>query len=156
MWMSSVEDNGIDHGSVTGLPRFIEAATHIDSLDPLSAQSVMGTRPTWRATMDDSGKRWLIGGAVVAVLFGPAVWQTITKADEPSRPSYQPTYSPSRVDAYDSYDSDYDTYNPGYGTPAEVDPGDIDCADVGHEVYIDGDDPYYLDADNDGVGCEGW
>jgi hypothetical protein len=37
-----------------------------------------------------------------------------------------------------------------------VDPGEIDCEDVGEEVYIDDDDPYYLDGDNDGVGCEGW
>jgi hypothetical protein len=29
-------------------------------------------------------------------------------------------------------------------------------ADVGHEVYIGGDDPNGLDGDDDGVGCERW
>lgn len=33
---------------------------------------------------------------------------------------------------------------------------DLDCADVGSEVSVAGSDPHGLDADNDGVGCEGW
>jgi hypothetical protein len=33
---------------------------------------------------------------------------------------------------------------------------DLDCADVGHEVSVSGSDPHGLDADHDGVGCEGW
>jgi hypothetical protein len=39
---------------------------------------------------------------------------------------------------------------PDYGS------GDLDCDDIGREVYVDGDDPNGLDRDNDGVGCEGW
>jgi hypothetical protein len=35
---------------------------------------------------------------------------------------------------------------PNYGS------GDLDRADVGHEVYIDGDDPNGLGGDDDGVG----
>ena len=45
------------------------------------------------------------------------------------------------------------TYSSDYYDP-EV--ADLDCADIGHEVQIDDDDPYNLDADGDGVGCEGW
>lgn len=32
--------------------------------------------------------------------------------------------------------------------------GDLDCADVGHRVRVDGPDPYGLDADGDGTGCD--
>lgn len=33
---------------------------------------------------------------------------------------------------------------------------DLDCVDIGQEVWVGGDDPNYLDADGDGWGCEGW
>jgi hypothetical protein len=32
--------------------------------------------------------------------------------------------------------------------------GDIDCPDLRYAVWVDGPDPYTLDADNDGIGCE--
>jgi hypothetical protein len=32
---------------------------------------------------------------------------------------------------------------------------DLDCPDVGHPVSVPDADPHRLDADNDGVGCEG-
>lgn len=31
---------------------------------------------------------------------------------------------------------------------------DVDCRDLGYAVWVDGPDPYSLDADNDRVGCE--
>lgn len=31
----------------------------------------------------------------------------------------------------------------------------VNCSDVGHSVDTSAGDPYNLDADNDGVGCEG-
>ena len=33
---------------------------------------------------------------------------------------------------------------------------DLDCRDVGRPVCVIGRDPHGLDADGDGVGCEGW
>ena len=52
-----------------------------------------------------------------------------------------------------------------YGEPSNSDPGrngfyggdgdDLDCSDVGGPVAVPGADPNNLDADNDGVGCEG-
>lgn len=36
------------------------------------------------------------------------------------------------------------------------DDGDLDCEDIGAEVYVGSDDPNGLDADGDGWGCEGW
>jgi hypothetical protein len=31
---------------------------------------------------------------------------------------------------------------------------DLDCAEIGHPVRVTGNDPYRLDADGDGVGCD--
>jgi len=31
---------------------------------------------------------------------------------------------------------------------------DLNCADIGHQVRVDGADPHGLDRDRDGVGCE--
>jgi len=31
---------------------------------------------------------------------------------------------------------------------------DLNCSDIGHQVRVDGADPYGLDGDNDGTGCE--
>ena len=33
---------------------------------------------------------------------------------------------------------------------------DLDCADVGRPVRVDGDDPHRLDRDGDGWGCESY
>ena len=33
---------------------------------------------------------------------------------------------------------------------------DLDCSDVGHQVTVSDGDPHKLDADGDGLGCEGW
>jgi hypothetical protein len=70
--------------------------------------------------MTNLAKRWLIGGAVGAVLFGPALWQNVTKADEPARPSYQP--------APQYHDNDYDS--PSYG-------GTSDDTQDGSPTYVD-------------------
>ena len=34
--------------------------------------------------------------------------------------------------------------------------GDLDCEDIGEEVWVGDDDPDGLDGDGDGYGCEGW
>ncbi len=60
---------------------------------------------------------------------------------EPDPPDYSDSYSPDYSDSYT------------YGSPGS---GDLDCVDVGHEVSIGGNDPNGLDADGDGIGCEGW
>ena len=46
--------------------------------------------------------------------------------------------------------------SPSYNDDDDYYSGDLDCEDIGHEVYIDDDDPNNLDADGDGIGCEGW
>lgn len=51
------------------------------------------------------------------------------------------------------------TYAPG-ATGAQTTSssgGDLDCKDIGHRVEIvDGNDPYHLDGDGDGIGCEAY
>jgi hypothetical protein len=34
--------------------------------------------------------------------------------------------------------------------------GDLDCVDIGREVYVGDDDPNGLDRDGDGYGCESY
>lgn len=43
--------------------------------------------------------------------------------------------------------------HPGY-SPCLPAVGDLDCADVSGPVRVLGDDPYRLDADGDGIGCD--
>ncbi len=46
--------------------------------------------------------------------------------------------------------------NPNY-TPCVPDvAGDLNCADIGHPVKVVGSDPYNLDGDGDGSGCESY
>jgi hypothetical protein len=77
---------------------------------------------------------WLVVGAGVVGLYA------LDKSNEPPSPKYQPSYAPS-------YQTKSDTYSPSY---------DVDCADIGGEVYVGSDDPYGLDADGDGWGCESY
>lgn len=42
---------------------------------------------------------------------------------------------------------------PGY-SPCLPAVHDLDCSDIGHPVQVTGSDPYRLDSDGDGIGCE--
>jgi hypothetical protein len=46
--------------------------------------------------------------------------------------------------------------NPNYTPCVPNSPSDLDCADVGHPVKVVGSDPYNLDGDGDGYGCESY
>lgn len=46
--------------------------------------------------------------------------------------------------------------HPSYLPCVPVSPSDLDCADVRHAVTVVGADPYRLDGDGDGRGCESW
>jgi hypothetical protein len=43
---------------------------------------------------------------------------------------------------------------PGYSPCIKNVDYDLDCADIGQEVSVTGEDQYRLDADGDGYGCE--
>jgi micrococcal nuclease len=53
---------------------------------------------------------------------------------------------------YSSTSSDCD---PNYSGCVPKSSRDLDCADVGKNVKVTGDDPHGLDRDGDGIGCEG-
>jgi endonuclease YncB( thermonuclease family) len=46
--------------------------------------------------------------------------------------------------------------NPNYTPCVPSSARDLDCADVGHAVKVVGSDPYNLDGDGDGYGCESY
>ena len=46
--------------------------------------------------------------------------------------------------------------NPNYTPCVPNSASDLDCADVGHAVTVVGSDPYRLDGDGDGRGCESY
>jgi endonuclease YncB( thermonuclease family) len=46
--------------------------------------------------------------------------------------------------------------NPNYTPCVPNSPTDLNCADVGHAVQVVGSDPYNLDGDGDGSGCESY
>jgi len=68
-----------------------------------------------------------------AVWIGSRASGFLTKDDEPSRP---PSFPPI-------------TLQPWNNTL-----GDLDCSDFLGPVYVGTYDPYTLDADGDGIGCE--
>jgi hypothetical protein len=44
---------------------------------------------------------------------------------------------------------------PGYSPCLPV-RADMDCPEIGHQVIVTGSDPYRLDADDDGIGCDSY
>ena len=78
---------------------------------------------------------WVIVGVVVLSVFG---YEQYKEEQEDKPVPYQRSYVPS----WDDFQRMSD------GT------GDIDCVDVGKKVYVGSYDPFRLDADGDGWGCE--
>ena len=64
------------------------------------------------------------------------------------------TYSDDEPSIYDEGASD--GCNPNYDPCVEDSSYDLDCADIGEEVEVTGDDVYNLDRDGDGYGCESY
>jgi hypothetical protein len=44
----------------------------------------------------------------------------------------------------------------GSGAGGSPSRGDLDCADIGYEHYVEPGGPHGLDADGDGIACAGW
>jgi hypothetical protein len=87
-------------------------------------------------------------GAAFFAAIGVGVVQDWLTEDEPTRPPIQ--YDPVFDDADRHYENlrEVPTPDPAFG--------DLDCADIGFEHFVGSDDPHHLDADGDGVACEGW
>jgi endonuclease YncB( thermonuclease family) len=69
-------------------------------------------------------------------------------ADNASPPFTCPTPQPKPTT-----DTSGDNCMPGY-SPCLPIVDDLDCGDIGHPVTVTGTDPYRLDADGDGIGCD--
>jgi uncharacterized membrane protein len=119
---------------------------------------------------------WWIAAFVVGI--GLLAWNiaynaSADKRDQPERPTinivlgssssgtgYSPAYSSGPYSGSGS-SSDGSIYTPGddYGTggyenPAPGNDGTPDCAPGQGPVYVGSGDPYGLDGDGDGIGCE--
>lgn len=76
-------------------------------------------------------------------------------ADDSEEPDTSTSTSEATVDTSDTSDSDTNSCNPNYsGCLPNV--GDLNCADIGHQVTVTGTDVYHLDRDGDGIGCESY
>jgi micrococcal nuclease len=68
----------------------------------------------------------------------------------------QPRTDNSADDDSDYSGDDSSSQSSGGGEPWNSPGPDLDCADIGHKVYITGPDYHRLDRDGDGVGCESY
>ena len=83
----------------------------------------------------------LIAGSEVTVqYYGAKPTPTLTKTTAP-QPSVRVTQATN--------------CNPNYDGCLPI-VGDLDCPDIGHVVHVLGSDPYRLDSDHDGTGCESY
>lgn len=76
----------------------------------------------------------------------------IPPSPQPPQPSFRPPQQPERPLPPLSSAHCHKNYQP---CVPDV-PFDIDCEDVGRKVRVVGLDPYHLDGDKDGIGCEAY
>jgi hypothetical protein len=86
------------------------------------------------------------------------VWLAISAATgnaSSQRPTYR--YTPGYENPAPGASSQRPTYRytPGYENPAPGDDGTPDCPPGGGPVLVPANDPYGLDGNGNGVGCEG-
>lgn len=82
-------------------------------------------------------------------LWGPPCYGDTTQV----APGQEPAPRPAPTHKTEPPASSGGNCAPGY-TPCLPIVDDLDCADIGHPVRVTGADPYRLDADGDGWGCE--
>ena len=84
--------------------------------------------------------------------FGIALPEPTPLPTQPLPPTAIPFVQPTQGQAANLGSGCVPSYSPcvpsGYG--------DLDCPEIGFQVQVSGADPYRLDADNDGVGCESY
>jgi hypothetical protein len=116
--------------------------------------------PWWRRVTQEGDGTGKAGPIIVGAMVG-YVRFSMYKNEERNRevvPTYQVPIYPS-VDDGGWTDPGYDLppgggFQPGYENPAPGDDGSYDCAPGQAPVQVAPGDPYNLDADGDGVGCE--
>lgn len=81
-----------------------------------------------------------------------------SQADTPPASASTVSEDPSPPDNTYDYpdDSNTDNCSPDYDPCVPDVSYDLDCSDVGEQVTVVGNDPYGLDGDGDGIGCESY
>jgi S1-C subfamily serine protease len=120
----------------------------------------------WEYLLDASDGRAL-RSVNVQFTNGEDGWAILTRAPDAEFPDWESTFDEVRsslaiADPGDPGASAGDTSTAGASCSPDYDPCvpdvpyDLNCADIGFEVAVIGDDVYGLDADGDGFGCESY
>jgi micrococcal nuclease len=98
----------------------------------------------------------IFNAAVAARKAGRGLWGHCRKGSVPLRAmrgvSTGPVNAPRKIVAGGASSN----CNPNYTPCVPNSKDDLNCADVGHPVKVVGSDPYNLDSDGDGSGCESY
>jgi endonuclease YncB( thermonuclease family) len=106
----------------------------------------------------DEGKyaSQIFKAAVVARRTGKGLWGHCRKGAVPLRATRGVSTGPVNAPRQTVAGGSSANCNPNYTPCVANSASDLNCADVGHLVKVVGSDPYNLDADGDGFGCESY
>jgi endonuclease YncB( thermonuclease family) len=106
----------------------------------------------------DEGKyaAQIFKAAVVARNAGRGLWGHCRKGAVPLRPTRGVSTGPVNAPRKTVAGKSSPNCNPNYTPCVPNSKDDLNCADVGHPVKVIGSDPYNLDSDGDGFGCESY
>jgi endonuclease YncB( thermonuclease family) len=94
--------------------------------------------------------------AVVARKAGRGLWGHCRKGSVPLRATRGVSTGPVNVPRQTVAGGASSNCNPNYTPCVPNSAADLNCPDVGHPVKVVGSDPYNLDSDGDGYGCESY
>jgi hypothetical protein len=93
---------------------------------------------------------------VVARKAGRGLWGHCRKGSVPLRATRGVSTGPVNATIRTVAGSASASCNPNYTPCVPNSASDLNCPDVGHPVTVVGSDPYNLDSDGDGSGCESY
>jgi endonuclease YncB( thermonuclease family) len=94
--------------------------------------------------------------AVVARRAGKGLWGHCRKGSVPLRATRGVSTGPVNAPRHTVAGGTSANCNPNYTPCVPNSKDDLNCPEVGHPVKVVGSDPYNLDADGDGFGCESY
>ena len=98
----------------------------------------------------------IFAAAVAARNAGRGLWGHCRKGAVPLRPTRGVSTGPVNAAPRGPVAPPGKGCNPNYTPCVPNSATDLNCADVGHPVKVIGSDPYNLDSDGDGSGCESY